>query len=112
MRRRIVDLPKGTIDETGHTYRYLTVREYAGVDPTSGTGHALWLCDCECGQDGCLGQVKVRGTKLRSRITTSCGRARANRDIRQAARMQTPARRRTEIAKMGGAAFACAHAKQ
>ena len=101
MRRQPIELPKGTIDERGHTYVYLKVREYVGVD--SG-GAAVWLCECSCGQPGCGLLIEARGTRLRSGRQVSCGKARANKDIRQVARLKTPAKRRLAIARMGTAA--------
>lgn len=95
---RIIALPRGTIDETGHTYGCLKVKEYAGLD--SGGG-AAWLCDCSCGDPECLRQVKVRGAKLRAGRVVSCGRLRANAGVRREARMKLPAKRRKAIARMG-----------
>jgi hypothetical protein len=90
-----IPLPKNTTDETGHRYGRLVALEYAGEQSHS----AMWLCQCDCGQ-----QPIVRGAKLRSGRVVSCGCWRADHDVRQAARMQTPVRRRKQIAKMGGAA--------
>ena len=41
----VIALPPRTIDETGQAYGALKVVDYAGND-----GHALWLCECGCGQ--------------------------------------------------------------
>lgn len=91
-----IPLPSLVVDETGHRYDRLMVLSYAGRAPS---GHALWLCRCDCGK-----QVTVRGNKLRGGTQVSCGCWRANPDVRQAARMKTPARRRKAIASMGGEA--------
>ena len=96
-----IPLPKGTIDEVGHSYGCLTVKEFAGRD--DGGGSAC-LCHCECGDAQCKGAITVRGAKLRSGRVVSCGRLRANAGVRQAARMKVPARRRKQIAVLGGAA--------
>ena len=97
----MIALPVGTIDETGHTYGCLTVREYSGVAPGGG---AFWLCDCACGQEACRRKTKVRAAKLRSGAIVSCGALRGNAGIRQAARAKTPARRRKQIARAGARA--------
>ena len=53
------------IDETGNRYGRLIVLEEAGRDRL---GHALWLCQCECGNT-----TVVRGSSLRTKETQSCG---------------------------------------
>lgn len=95
MAKVTIPLPKNTTDETGHRYGKLVALEYAGDQSHS----AMWLCQCDCGQ-----QTLVRGAKLRSGRVVSCGCWRADPNVRQAARMKTPARRRKQIAKMGNAA--------
>ena len=89
----MTDLPKNTTDETGHRYGRLLVAEYAGRE---GDGAALWLCRCDCG-----GNAVVRGAKLRSGRTVSCGCERADPEIRQAARLKVSSRRRKQIARLG-----------
>jgi len=93
-----IPLPVGTIDEVGHAYGCLTVREYSGIAPGGG---ALWLCDCACGQEACRRETKVRAAKLRSGAIISCGALRGNFGIRQAARLKVSPRRRKQIARMG-----------
>lgn len=88
----LIPPPRGVIDERGHTYSLLKVREYAGLLDCK----AAWLCDCECGRT-----AVVRGDRLRTGHTVSCGCWRESSEIRQAARMQTPAKRRREIAAAG-----------
>jgi hypothetical protein len=94
-------LPKGTVDETGHIYGCLKVREYAGLDRGGGSA---WLCDCGCGDADCRRHIIARGAKLRSGRIVSCGRQRANSGVRRAASLKTPAARRKAIAAMGAAA--------
>jgi hypothetical protein len=66
-------------------------------------GHAYWTCTCVCGT-----VKQVRGNRLLAKRNPvrSCGCYRANSDVRAAARMEVPAKRRHEIAAMGGAARA------
>ena len=94
--RGMIPLPKGTIDETGHRYGRLTVEEY--IDSP---GAALWRCMCECGSE-----IVARGSKLRQGIIVSCGCWRADPNVRQAARLKVSARRRKQIASLGGLAAA------
>jgi|SRR5579859_530337 len=97
-----IPLPKNTTDEIGHTYGRLKVLEYAGRTEPEGArrgGKAIWLCRCECGA-----RVAVSGSKLRAGKVVSCGCWRADPGVRQAARNQTPAKRRKQIAQMGAAA--------
>lgn len=100
MPRNFIALPKGTIDETGHTYGRLKVLEYA----CSANRNAYWLCLCDPALGGDGNRVEVRGDRLRNGRTVSCGCWRADPNIRQAARMKTPPRRRKQIAIMGGQA--------
>lgn len=53
------------VDETGHTYGYLTVIERG---PNTAQGRATWKCICKCGNE-----CYVEGTQLRSGKTRSCG---------------------------------------
>ena len=53
------------IDITGNKYGRLTVIKRDGK---SKDHQAMWLCECECGN-----QVRVRSKDLRSGHTTSCG---------------------------------------
>jgi hypothetical protein len=92
----MIPLPTNTIDETGHTYGLLTVREYAGV---SAQRNSLWLCECECGN-----RIVASSKLLRRGSVVSCGCWRSNPEVRRAARMKTSAKRRREIARMGAAA--------
>jgi len=55
----------GAINEIGNRYGKLTVLSRAGSDSKH---KALWLCQCECGN-----QVIVVGKNLRSGNTRSCG---------------------------------------
>jgi hypothetical protein len=96
MPKILIPLPKGTIDETGHTWGRLEVKEYFGVVDSN---KAAWLCKCECGH-----VVLARGDRLRSGKHVSCGCYRADPNIRQAARMVTSPRRRSQIAAKGGTA--------
>lgn len=89
--RTPIPLPAKVLDERGHKYGLLLVEEFAGV-----VGKAAWRCRCECGN-----VVTVRGDRLRTGRTVSCGCWRANPDVRQAARLKVPARRRSAIARMG-----------
>ena len=58
------------IDLTGQRFGRLSVIASAGVVLTGKTNKkfSLWLCRCECGNE-----TKVRGIKLRSGHTSSCG---------------------------------------
>jgi hypothetical protein len=91
-----IALPKNTIDETGHRYGRLVVLEYAG---TNNSRNSMWYCLCDCGTG-----VIASSKRLRNGRSVSCGCYRANPEIRRAARMKTPARRRKAIARMGGEA--------
>lgn len=53
-------------DLTGQKFGKLTVIEYAGK---AKDGHALWLCQCDCGSK----PVKVPSNSLKLKRTTSCG---------------------------------------
>jgi hypothetical protein len=86
----------GVRDLKGQTFDRLAVLEEAGVRDSK----MYWLCQCDCGN-----RVTVRGTRLTQGRTVSCGCYRADPAIRSAARMQIPARRRKQIARMGGAAY-------
>lgn len=88
-------LPKNVIDETGHRYGRLLVREYVEVPGEK----AHWRCDCDCGNE-----FVTRGDRLRTERTVSCGCWRADKDVRQAARLKVSPRRRKQIADMGGEA--------
>jgi hypothetical protein len=61
---------------------------------------AAWLCQCECGS----APLVVRGDRLRTGGIVSCGCWRADKDVRQAARLKTPAKRRSQIASLGAKA--------
>ena len=98
-RHKPVPLHPNVTDETGHRYSMLTVIEYAHA--SSGKGRAAWLCRCECGNERI-----VPGKKLRQGKQISCGCSRAIPAIRQAARMKISARRRKQIALLGGRASA------
>lgn len=54
----------GPINELGNRYGRLTVK--ARCKPFK--GNAVWLCECDCGEE-----VQVRGTALRYGCTLSCG---------------------------------------
>lgn len=59
------------IDETGKTYGKLRVLSFSGLRYKSGGGgtrEALFLCQCECGQ-----QKIIAGGQLRLGRTVSCG---------------------------------------
>src|SRR5690242_14687926 len=99
MPRMLTPLPRGTVDETGHTYGRLRVIDYAGLLD----GKASWNCVCECrGMTGHPGKTIARGDRLRNGSCVSCGCWRADPNIRQAARGKVSAKRRREIARMGG----------
>ena len=51
-------------DERGNRYGLLTVKQYYGTDHNG----ARWLCECDCGNE-----IVVKGLKLRSGNTRSCG---------------------------------------
>jgi hypothetical protein len=95
-------LPRNTTDETDHEYGCLQVLAFAGIEGE----HATWLCECRCGEPSCKGRITTRGVRLRKGHVVSCGALRGNSGIRRQARMKVPAKRRLQIAKMGGAAFA------
>lgn len=62
--------------------------------------HSMWFCQCDCGE-----VTITRGYRLLEGRAVSCGCARRDPEIRRAARLKTPARRRHEIAVMGGEAL-------
>lgn len=64
-------------------------------------GYALWLCQCHCGEPNCKDQVAGRGKRMRAGDQVSCGALRGNAEIRRAARLKTPAKRRRAISMMG-----------
>lgn len=82
-------------DLTGRTFGRLKV---AALERMA-HGHAYWRCQCECGA-----RPVVRGTRLTSGHTVSCGCQRADPGIRRAARELVSPRRRRQIAKMGARA--------
>jgi hypothetical protein len=88
-------------DLQGREFGWLTVKERGPDNPPS--RHAIWLCVCRCGK-----RVLVPSHRLKRDLhpQVSCGCQRANTNVRKAARLKVPAERRSEIAKMGGAAFA------
>lgn len=90
-----LELPPRAKDETGERYGRLTVVAFAGALKT----HAMWKCRCDCGQI-----TLVSGRKLRTGTTVSCGCARADAEVRRAARLATPKRKRRAIAKLGARA--------
>jgi hypothetical protein len=107
MPRNLIPLPARVVDETGHRYGRLKVLEYAGLLD----GKAAWHCACECnGETGYPGKATARGDKLRTKRIVSCGCWTADPDVRQAARMKTPAKERKAIARLGAAASAIARA--
>lgn len=62
------------VDLSGSKFGLLVVNAYAGLD--SG-GNAAWSCLCDCGAS-----VVVRGSRLRSGETASCGCLRSNSEAR------------------------------
>lgn len=56
---------KNIIDMTGMRFGRLFI---VGRAESSGTGHAKWLCVCDCG-----GKVTAHGSNIRRGITASCG---------------------------------------
>lgn len=62
------------VDLSGSKFGLLVVNAYAGLD--SG-GNAAWSCLCDCGAS-----VVVRGSRLRSGKTASCGCLRSNSEAR------------------------------
>lgn len=86
-------------DLHGQTFAALTVLSREAAD--EGSRHARWLCQCECGA-----QVIVRGSKLRSGATSSCGCRgyRRSSEAHAAARAKVSTRKRKAIARKGGRA--------
>jgi hypothetical protein len=93
----ISSLDRKINDLRGRRFGRLTIPPNAEPDLTD--GHARWPCNCDCGA-----RTLVRGSKLIAALIVSCGCHRADPAVRQGARMQMPAKRRREIAAMGGAA--------
>lgn len=62
---------KKVIDITGQRFGKLVALEHVGFR----SGSALWLCQCDCGQ-----QKKVRTANLRSGDITSCGCVKSETD--------------------------------
>jgi hypothetical protein len=83
-------------DLTGLRFGRLVVKEFHEV-----RGKGYWWCVCDCNPKE---WVSVRVDKLKTGRTVSCGCFRADPQVRQAARWETPAERRKEIAAMGVAA--------
>ena len=54
------------IDLTGKRFGYWTVKRRAGSDKN---GHALWLCDCDCGNK----DIVILGDSLKRGLSSSCG---------------------------------------
>jgi hypothetical protein len=61
--------------------------------------YAWWPCRCACGR-----KLPVRGTRLTSGRQVSCGCARADPDVRRAARWAVSPKRRQAIASLGALA--------
>lgn len=61
-------LKKKIKDETGNRYGKLMVLRYAGTDPDTKYGGAMWLCRCDCG-----GTRIARGGQLRNGKLKTCG---------------------------------------
>lgn len=59
-------IPNNAIDLRGQPFGRLVVQSFFGVSAT--TGHAIWLCLCECGKE-----KKIRSSELRSGNAKSCG---------------------------------------
>lgn len=57
-----------TVDITGQKFGRLTVLSKVDYKETKKRSEAVWLCQCECGN-----QVKVKGSSLRDGLTRSCG---------------------------------------
>ena len=88
--------PLGKINDLrGRRFGRLTIA--ADAEPDLRDGHARWPCVCDCGAHSL-----PRGSKLLAGLIVSCGCARADPAVRQAARMRTPAKRHREIARAGG----------
>ena len=64
------------VDLTGKRFGMLVVLQYSGLDTG---GNASWDCVCDCGAT-----VSVRGSRLRSGETASCGCLRRNHAARGA----------------------------
>src|SRR5580658_661036 len=85
-------------DLRGQRFGRLTVPRNA--EPEIRDRAAYWPCVCDCGTQ----PYWARAAKLKAGRIVSCGCARADPAVRQGARLRTPAKRRREIARMGGAA--------
>lgn len=75
-------------DLTGRKFGRLTVLEQTDdyVD-TNGKHYAQWLCECSCEEHN---KIKIRGTRLKNNITSSCGCIRTEKFInRNRARSKT-----------------------
>jgi hypothetical protein len=93
----VIPLDRKINDLRGRRFGRLAIA--ADAEPDLGDGHARWPCLCDCGS-----RTLVRGSKLVASVIVSCGCYRADPAVRQTARMQTPAKHRREIARMGGLA--------
>jgi hypothetical protein len=93
----MIPLDRKINDLRGRRFGRLAVP--ADAEPDLSDGHARWPCLCDC-----TGRALVRGSKLVAGLIVSCGCYRADPAVRQAARLRTPAKRRREIAGMGGLA--------
>lgn len=72
----VVGLPKGTIDLSNRRFERLRVIRYTDTR----NGEPYWQCRCVCGKI-----VEVRGKRLRSGRTKSCGCYRSDPDVRRSA---------------------------
>jgi hypothetical protein len=79
--------------------RFGRLRVPRNAEPEVREGKAYWPTICDCGNE----QV-IRGTKLTSEEVVSCGCAKADPEVRRAARLQTPAGRRKAISREGAEA--------
>jgi hypothetical protein len=84
-------------DLTGQTFGWLTVRGLFQIRHR----HSEWLCDCICGGHIVSRDTRLIGTGGNSK-TVSCGCYRKDHDVRKAARLKVPVRKRRKIASMGG----------
>lgn len=75
------------VDLSGHRFGRLSVVSYAGLD---GGKNAAWRCACDCGV-----VTVVRGSRLRSGVTASCGCLISDPDRADVDRVGDAARRAT-----------------
>jgi hypothetical protein len=65
---------KRSKNELGKRYGHLTVvAKASNQEFPEEQSKTLWVCQCDCGREGCRGTVEVFGYQLRRGVVKSCG---------------------------------------